>query len=414
MRGLTVQTQDALSAVPEAAWDALCAGDPDATPFQRWRWLEALERCGCAVPSRGWHPRHLTVWRGGELVAAAPAYARDDSGGEFVFDGGWAAAAQRAGLAYYPKLVLAVPFTPVPGQRVLVAPGEDRAALEALVFHAAEALCAKEGYPSVHLLFPREATASQAVTAGWARRLGVQFHWQNAGYRAYDDFLARFPSRKRKNLRKERDAAGSQGIALSTRRGRDGELGPEDRSLLWRLYCSTVDKYVWGRRYLTEGFFARALESFPEHLELVEARREGRVIAGALNVASGSHLYGRYWGCFEEHPFLHFHVCYYHAIDACIARGVRTFEGGAGGEHKLSRGFEPTLTLSAHRLFHPGLDRAVRDFLRREEEGLRAALPGLRAASGLRPLEAPGDGAVGTVGAGDHGGPWAARDGALE
>jgi predicted N-acyltransferase len=176
---------------------------------------------------------------------------------------------------------------------------------------------------------------------------------------------------------------------------------------LWKLYTSTVDKYVWGHRYLTEAFFARALEVLTEHLELVEARREGRVIAGALNVASATHLYGRYWGCFEEHSFLHFNVCYYHAIEACIARGVRTFEGGAGGEHKLTRGFEPVLTFSAHRLYHKGLERVVRDYLRREEEGVRAALPGLQQASGLRPLEAP-------PGPGGAALPWAASEGALE
>lgn len=366
--------------VPEDAWDALL--DARATPFQRWAWLDALERNECAAPARGWHPRHLTLWRGARLIAAAPAYRRDDSFGEFVFDQGWAQAARRARIPYYPKLTLAVPFTPCTGPRLLVAPGEDRAARARDLLDAAVALAKREGLSSVHVLFPDEVDTATAERAGLAIRRGVQFHWDNEGYPDYGAFLARFDSKRRHQLRRERRAVDERGITLRTRRG--AELSPDDAELVWSLYTATVDRFAWGQRYLTPGFFRDVLGRFSAHLEVVEALREGRVVAGALNVASPTHLYGRYWGCFEEHPFLHFAVCYYHSIDACIARGVRRFEGGAGGDHKLSRGFAPSVTSSAHWVAHPALDAAVRDFVAREWGAIARELPALREASGLR------------------------------
>lgn len=366
--------------VPAAQWDALLDGR--ATPFQRWDWLDALERNGCASPAQGWHPRHLTLWRGERVVAAAPAYRRDDSSGEFVFDHGWAQAARQAGIRYYPRLVLAVPFTPCTGPRALVAEGEDRDAVLAALWHAAVALAREERCSSVHVLFPDERDRASLERAGWALRRGVQFHWDNDGYRSYDEFLARFDSKRRHQLRRERRAVSERGITLHTREG--DALSREDLGLLWSLYTSTADKFVWGRRYLNEAFFEDILGRFRAHLSLVEARHEGRVVAGALNVVSPTHLYGRYWGCFEEHPFLHFAVCYYHSLEECIGRGIRRFEGGAGGEHKLSRGFTPSVTHSAHWILHPGLDRAVRDFVAREWEAIQRELPGMREASGLR------------------------------
>jgi len=381
-RALRLRVVDAIGAIPETSWDALL--DEACTPFQKHRWLAAMEREGCAVEATGWHPRHLTLWRGDALVAAAPAYRRDDSQGEFVFDHGWANAAHRAGIRYYPKLVLAVPFTPATGRRVLVAPGEDGSALSRAIFEGAVALARAERLSSVHVLFPTADEAGVAASAGAMTRLGVQYHWENPGYRDYEDFLSRFDSKRRNQLRREARAAGEQGITLSTRRG--AELSEADAALAYRLYLSTVEKFAWGRRYLTEGFFRRVLRDLPEHIELVEARRGGEVIAGAINVASKTHLYGRYWGCFEEHPFLHFNVCYYHSIRECIARGVRHFEGGAGGEHKVTRGFEPSVTRSCHWVFHPGLDQAVREFVERESAAIEAALPSMRAATGLRAL----------------------------
>ncbi|MDB4931751.1 MAG: hypothetical protein JWM10_4235 [Myxococcaceae bacterium] len=378
---LRLRVIDAIGTVPEAAWDALL--DEACTPFQKHRWLHAMEREGCAVEATGWHPRHLTLWRGPTLVAAAPAYAREDSQGEFVFDHGWANAAHRAGIRYYPKLVLAVPFTPATGRRVLVAPGEDRAALSRAVFDGALALAKAEKLSSVHMLFPTADEAALAASAGAMTRLGVQYHWDNPGYADYDAFLARFDSKRRNQLRREARAAAEQGVVLSTRRG--DALSADDAALAYRLYLSTVDKFMWGRRYLNEGFFRRVLTDFREHVELVEARRGDEVIAGAINVASPTHLYGRYWGCFEELPFLHFNVCYYHSIRECIARGVRRFEGGAGGEHKVTRGFEPSVTHSSHWVFHRGLDQAVREFVGRESAAIEAALPSMSAATGMRP-----------------------------
>lgn len=376
------------SEIPAEAWNALLPDD--ATPFQRWTWVDALESAGCAVPSRGWHPAHHALWRGRELVALAPAYVRDDSHGEFVFDWSWARAAAQAGLRYYPKLTFAVPFTPCTGPRVLTAPGEDRDALTVHLLELATARAQHDKRSSLHVLFPTEREAKALEGAGWALRAGVQFHWNNAGYRDYGAFLARFDHGRRKTLRREAGAAEKQGIALRTRRG--DELSPDDAAMVHRLYVSTVDKFAWGQRYLNEAFFARVLRDFREHLELVEAVREGKVIAGAFNVASATHLYGRYWGCFEEHPFLHFNVCYYHSIAECIRRGVTRFEGGAGGEHKLSRGFEPSVTWSAHRVFHPGLDRAVRDFVGREREAIFAQLPEVSRATGFKLPDATASG----------------------
>jgi predicted N-acyltransferase len=377
---LTLRVHRAITEVPRGAWDALL--DDTAVPFLEWSFLAALEESGCAVPERGWHPRHLTLWRGSRLMAAAPAYLRDDSEGEFVFDGAWATAAGRVGLRYYPKLVLAIPFTPATGRRVLVAPGEDRAAWEAELYGAALEYARAEQVSGVHVLFHTEEEAEGLEAAGFALRLGVQYQWRNAGYRTLEDFLGRFQSKRRTQLRRELRAPASQGITLRTLRGE--ELAALDPEELFRLYASTVDRYPWGRRFLTPAFFARMLGSFRHRCEFVEARRGGRLIAGAFNLVGPGVLYGRYWGSFEEHPFLHFNVCLYHCVQDAIAQGLRRFEPGAGGEHKLTRGFEPQFTYSAHLLLHPGLDRAVRAFLSQEQAAVRAGLPRWQAETGFK------------------------------
>jgi predicted N-acyltransferase len=377
---LTLRVHRAITEVPRGAWDGLL--EDSAVPFLEWAFLAALEESGSVTPERGWHPRHLTLWRGARLVAAAPAYLRDDSDGEFVFDGAWATAAGRVGLRYYPKLVLTVPFTPATGRRVLVAPGEDRAAREAELYSAALEYARAEGVSGLHVLFHTEEEAAGLEAAGFALRLGVQYQWHNAGYRTREDFLGRFYSKRRHQLRREMRSLDSQGITLRTLRGEELlELRPEE---LFRLYASTVDKYPWGRRFLTQDFFARMLATFRHRCEFVEARKEGLRIAGAFNLASPSVLYGRYWGCFEEHPFLHFNVCLYHPVEEAISRGLRRFEPGAGGEHKLTRGFEPHYTYSAHLLLHPGLDRAVRAFLSQEQAAVRAGLPRWQAETGFK------------------------------
>lgn len=385
-RALRFRVVDDIGTIPEGSWDALLDGA--CTPFQKHAWLHALEREGCATGDTGWHPMHLTLWRGDALVAAAPAYLREDSQGEFVFDHGWANAAHRAGVRYYPKLTLSVPFTPATGRRFLVAPNEDRAALTRALCDEAVRIARAEKLSSVHVLFPLEDEADVAGAAGAMTRLGVQFHWDNPGYETYDDFLARFDSKRRHQLRREARAASQQNITLRTRRG--DALGGSDAALAYKLYLSTVEKFAWGRRYLNEGFFRRVLRELGEHMELVEALQGDRVVAGAINVASPTHLYGRYWGCLEEFPFLHFNVCYYHSIGECIARGLKRFEGGAGGEHKVTRGFEPSVTRSSHWVFHPGLDRAVRDFVGRERAAIEAELPSMCAVAGMKPFAARG------------------------
>ena len=377
---LTLRVHRAITEVPRGAWNGLL--DAEAVPFLEWAFLAALEEGGCAVPERGWHPRHLTLWRGSRLVAAAPAYLRDDSDGEFVFDGAWASAAGRLGLRYYPKLVLAVPFTPATGRRVLVALGEDRAAREAELYGAAQEYARAERLSGIHVLFHTEAEAAGLEAAGFALRLGVQYQWTNAGYHTLEDFLGRFHSKRRTQLKRELRAPQSQGITLRTLRGE--ELAELTADELFRLYASTVDKYPWGRRFLTPDFFARLLGTFRHRCEFVEARRGGERIAGAFNFASPGVLHGRYWGCFEEHPFLHFNVCLYHPLQEAIRLGLRRFEPGAGGEHKLTRGFAPHITYSAHLLLHPGLDRAVRAFLLQEQAAVRAGLPRWQAETGFK------------------------------
>ncbi|RKH54143.1 GNAT family N-acetyltransferase [Corallococcus llansteffanensis] len=367
----TLRLLTSITDVPQTAWDALV--DAGSTPFLEWAFLAALEESGSVVPERGWHPRHLTLWRGSRLVAAAPAYLKDDSHGEFVFDAAWATAAERAGLRYYPKLVLAVPFTPVTGRRVLVAPGEDRPTREAELYGAALEYARAEGLSSVHVLFPTPEELPVLEAQGYAVRLGVQYQWTNAGYRTFEDFLGRFHAKRRHQLRRELRAPETQGITLRTLRGEAlEELDPADA---WRLYVSTVDRYPWGVRSLTPDFFARLLGSFRHRCEFVEARREGRRVAGAFNFIGPRTLFGRYWGALESHPFLHFNVCLYHPVEACIARGLERFEPGTGGEHKLTRGFEPHLTYSAHLFLHPGLDRAVRGFLAHERAAVESGLP---------------------------------------
>ncbi|MBJ6759619.1 N-acetyltransferase [Myxococcaceae bacterium JPH2] len=376
----TLRILKAITEVPRAAWDALV--DDAAAPFLEWAFLAALEESGCAVPERGWHPRHLTLWRGSRLVAAAPAYLKDDSQGEFVFDGPWATAAERAGLDYYPKLVLAVPFTPATGRRVLVAPGEDRASREAELYGAALEYARAERFSGVHVLFHTPEEAPTLEAQGYALRLGVQYQWRNRDYRSFDDFLARFHSKRRNQVRREVRAPAAQGITLSTLRG--DALDTLDVDTVWRLYVSTVDRYPWGVRYLTPDFFARLLRDFRHRCEFVEARRDGNRVAGAFNLIGPRALFGRYWGCFEEHPFLHFNVCLYHPVEDAIARGLERFEPGAGGEHKLTRGFEPQLTYSAHLLLHPGLDRAVRGLLAHERAAVQGGLPQWWAETGFK------------------------------
>jgi len=362
--------------VPHAAWDALLAHEPAAaSPFVRHAFLDALEGSGCATTRTGWTPRHLTLWRGDRLVGAAPAYVRHGSDGDFSRDWEWAAAAERSGLGYYPKLLLAVPFTPVTGRRLLVAAGEPRANAVAALLAGARALAEAEGLRSIHVLFAQEDEANLLERAGLALRVDFQYHWRNVGYRTFDDFLARFTSKRRNALKRERAAPARQGIALRTVTG--AELSADARSWareMFDLHRRSVDRLAWGMRWVNRGFYERALSGMPDALQIVEARREGRLIAAAFNGVSTARLYGRYWGCREDHPFLHFNVCLYHSVEACIRNGLQAFEGGAGGDHKLVRGFEPALTHSAHLFLDARLDAPLRRHVAMEARERRAAL----------------------------------------
>lgn len=370
---------------PRAGWNALLR--PNDAPVLRWEWIDAMEASGSASPERGWEAAHFTLWRGEALVAAVPAYRKHHSMGEYVYDFGWANAAQQLGVSYYPKLLVGLPLSPLTARRFLVAAGEDEPRLRRALLAGLTAWAQDQGCSSVHVLFPPEAEARALEAEGFFRRSTLQYHWQNPGYRTYEDYLARFDSKRRNQFKRERGAAATQGITLRT--VRSAELEPQHAELAWRFYEATASRHAWGPVQLTRDFFHRAFAGLPDAIELVVAERRGAVIAGAFNLHTAQRLYGRYWGCFEEHPFLHFHVCLYHSVDDAIRRGLQVFEPGAGGEHKISRGFEPTEIHSVHRLFHPGLSRAVQDFCRRERAQVEQVTADAARIAGLKPWPLP-------------------------
>lgn len=363
-----LRIHDTIRAVPEAEWNAL--DGVKGTPFLSWAWLDALEQTGCVAADRGWVPQHMTFWEDGRLVAAAPAYLKDNSEGEFVFDHAWASAAHRIRLPYYPKLIVAVPFTPATAPRLFTTVPGDRARLLPALAAALRTVVGQTKISSAHVLFPTEGEAEDLARAGLAHRLGIQFHWRNEGFKTFDDFLAKFSSKRRNQIRRERREMDKQGIALTTARGAD--ITPEVIDAMYEFYIATVDKFFWGRRYLNRAFFEEITSRLRDGIEIVLAREGSRVLAGAFNLAGDTALFGRYWGAKEDRSFLHFNVCYYHSIEQCIERGISRFEAGAGGSHKLARGFEPSLTHSAHHIADPRLDAAVRDYLEREREAVRA------------------------------------------
>ena len=356
----TVHLADSVGALDRAAWDA-CAG-PD-NPFISYDFLTILEESGSVGPGTGWSPAPITVHdETGAMLAAAPAYLKSHSQGEYVFDHGWADAWERAGGHYYPKLQIASPFSPVPGPRLLL---RDPAAGPTLLA-GLEAVTDQNQLSSAHATFvaPEQLDAFRA--AGWLIRQGNQFHWTNEGYATFDDFLAVLSSRHRKDMRKER-ARAQAGLDIVHLSGADLEEAHWDA--FWRFYQDTGSR-KWGRPYLTRAFFSLLGERMADKVLLMLAMREGRPIAGALNLIGSDTLYGRYWGCVEDVPFLHFELCYYQAIDAAIARGLKRVEAGAQGEHKLSRGYRPVATWSAHYIPNPDFRRAVADYVEREAASL--------------------------------------------
>ncbi len=358
---------ESLAEVPQEAWDALLGPQPN--PFLRWSWLIALEEEGCVAPETGWTPCHLTLWDGERLVAAAPAYLKEDSDGDFSRDWEWAARLERSGVPWYPKLTLTVPFTPAAGPRLLVGPEVDRREACAALLEGARALAKEAGCGAIEVLYTSETELDALQQAGFARRPVIQYHWLNAGYGSFDDFLARFNSKKRTMIRRERAAPSEQGITIRTVPGAELSADAERwAGQFHAMHAATVDRMMWGRRWLNERFYARVFREMPGELELVIAERGGKPVAGAFNLISATNLFGRYWGTVEDHAFLHFNVCLYHSIEECIRRGISVFEGGAGGEHKLARGFEPVAVWSAWAFTDPRVETAMGRLLGEETE----------------------------------------------
>ena len=350
-----------VAAVPREEWDALVG---DASPFLEWGWLASLEDAGCVGDRSGWAAKPLVLREAGRLIAACPLYVKGNSEGEFVFDFGWADAAYRAGIDYYPKLLVGVPFTPVTGARILTAPAVDRAAMIALFGDALRQICAQNDFSSVHVNFclGDERTALEA--GGWMPRLGFQYHWRNEGFRDFDDYLASLRSKRRNQVRRERRALEEQGVTIERLLG--DEIADELFEPMYQIYLETIRSNPWGRQYLNARMFELMKTRFRERLCFIVARQDGEIVAGTVNVQKGDALYGRYWGAFKQLRHLHFNVCYYAGIEQCIEHGLARFEPGAGGNYKQLRGFDAAPTWSCHHVEDPRLADAIERYLEAE------------------------------------------------
>ena len=345
-------------------WNACAKIDGVAfNPFASHAFLLALEQSGSATAKTGWAAQHLVLEDSNKIVGVVPCYLKSHSMGEYVFDHAWADAYARAGGHYYPKLQTSVPFTPATGPRLLANSAEHRAALaQGLI-----ALCQQTKSSSSHITFATKRESEELGASGWLQRNDIQFHWHNQAYANFTDFLGALSSSKRKNIRKERQAVVDLGITFDLVTGSD--LKEEHWNHFYKFYMDTGSR-KWGQPYLTRKFFSLINETMKNETLLVLAKRDGKTIAGALNFIGGDTLYGRNWGCLENHPFLHFETCYYQAMDFAIACGLKTVEAGAQGEHKLARGYVPEKTYSLHHLAHPGLSRAVSEYLEHERAAI--------------------------------------------
>jgi predicted N-acyltransferase len=352
---------EGVAEVPREAWNALVR---DESPFLEWDWLASLEQAGLLDVRSGWAARPLVIREAGEIVAACPLYVKGNSEGEFVFDWGWADAAYRAGIEYYPKLLVGIPFTPVTGGRFLVAGDADRGAWSHALARALRELCNANELSGVHVNFCREDEFDALVAAGFMPRAGLQYHWHNADYASFEDYLAHMRSKRRNQTRREIREMERQGIRIEVRVG--SEITDDLFEPMFRFYLATVEDRPWGRQYLNSRFFELIAERFREKLCFVLAYHDGEPVAGTFNVQKGDTLYGRYWGTERDIRFLHFNVCYYAAIDHCIRSGIQRFEPGAGGDYKQLRGFDARPTRSAHFIRDPRLAEAVARFLERE------------------------------------------------
>jgi predicted N-acyltransferase len=375
----TIRSLHAIDEIAPAVWDA-CAGD--GNPFVSHAFLRALEDSKSIGPRTGWQPHHVVLEdAGGDVLAVAPLYAKTHSQGEYVFDHGWAQAYEQAGGRYYPKLQVAVPFTPVPGPRLLVRPNADGPQLRAALIGGLVEIARRAGVSSLHVTFASDEDTQALESAGLMLRLGCQYHWTNQGYETFDDFLGALASRKRKQMRRERRDAAAGGVILRTLEGADIKAAHWDA--FFAFYMDTGGR-KWGRPYLTRNFFHRLGETMADNCVLILAEKDGTYVAGALNLRGRDAIYGRHWGCLGEYKFLHFEACYYQAIDYAIRNKLARVEAGAQGEHKIQRGYLPTPTWSAHWIADSGFAAAVKDFLRRERAAMEQEIAGLSQFSPFR------------------------------
>ena len=386
---LRIRIASSLAEVPSDAWDACAASSTELStrgqvdnPFVSHAFLSSLEQSKSVGPRTGWQPQHLIAETAeGDILGVAPCYAKGHSKGEYVFDQGWADAFERAGGDYYPKLQVAVPFTPVTGPRLLARPGETAENVRGALGDALAEITKSNGLSSAHVTFLTKPEWDLLGARGYLQRTDQQFHWENAGYATFEDFLSALNSRKRKTVRRERKEAVGPSISLHWLTGSD--LTEEVWDAFFAFYMDTGSR-KWGRPYLTREFFSIVGAAMADRILLVMAKRAGKWIAGAINFIGAEALYGRNWGAVEHHPFLHFEVCYYQAIEFAIARKLARVEAGAQGEHKLARGYLPAPTYSAHYIAHAGLRRAIDDYLARERRYVEAAGEELAAAGPFR------------------------------
>jgi predicted N-acyltransferase len=376
MSDLRIRVEPTIADIPAAHWDA-CANPQQElqvsayNPFISHAFLTALEVSGSAVARTGWQPQHLVAEAGdGTLAGVVPCYLKSHSRGEYVFDAGWADAYERAGGSYYPKLQVSVPFTPATGRRLLVVPGAQADTVRQGLAAGLIELCRMREASSVHVTFAPQDESALLGAHGYLQRNDQQFHWENGGYATFGDFLSALAARKRKTIRRERAGALAPGIEVQWLTGSD--LTESVWDAFFAFYMETGSR-KWGRPYLTRKFYSLVGASMPDKVLLVMAKRAGRFIAGAINFIGGDTLYGRHWGAIEHHPFLHFELCYYQAIDFAIQRKLARVEAGAQGEHKLARGYMPVTTHSAHYIADPALRRAIADYLKRERAYVAAA-----------------------------------------
>ncbi|MDB5634276.1 MAG: hypothetical protein JWR49_3131 [Tardiphaga sp.] len=404
---ITLEAVSSVSQIPAADWDA-CAtskadlGDLNAldtlaspgsngtgcttsksayNPFVSHAFFSALEKSNSACARTGWGPRHLLAKRDGAIVGIVPCYLKSHSQGEYVFDRGWADAYERAGGQYYPKLQASVPFTPATGPRLLIRHGVDADRIGTALAGGLVGLCDATDASSVHVTFARENEWKFLAGHGFLKRTDQQFHFRNEGYKTFDDFLATLASRHRKAIKRERRDALANGITIHALTGSD--ITEDAWDAFFAFYMETGSR-KWGRPYLTRAFYSLIGESMSNDVALIMAKRDGKWIAGAINFIGSDTLFGRHWGAVEHHPFLHFEVCYYQAIDFAIARGLKTVEAGAQGEHKIARGYLPQTTYSAHYIADPGFRRAVADYLKHERAHMAEAVRELTEAGPFR------------------------------